>query len=224
MYLNELVTVMGGLFTKSLTPDNTHLLVAKPFGKKFEACQSWGINTVNHLWLEDSYAKWEFQDENSEKYKLFPRESNLTEIIGKTPIDLNVIREKFVETDDHNVQKEQAVAQKEDNQKAQEAHQEAQEAQEVQEVQEVKKSKRSTGRRGNKKQKPAPVEQNDDKLEEEQVSVSGIGNTANGNVGEDTPETTVEADKIPETVLPDKIEKIQDDAMDIDDSAAKEAC
>ncbi|GME96727.1 unnamed protein product [Ambrosiozyma monospora] len=43
MYLNELVTVMGGLFTKSLTPDNTHLLVAKPFGKKFEACQSWEI-------------------------------------------------------------------------------------------------------------------------------------------------------------------------------------
>ena len=46
---------------------------------------------VNHLWLEDSYAKWKVMTISDPKYTHFPRRTNLTEVVGQTRIDLGNI-------------------------------------------------------------------------------------------------------------------------------------
>ncbi|ODV87347.1 hypothetical protein CANARDRAFT_26750 [[Candida] arabinofermentans NRRL YB-2248] len=92
LYLQQLIKAMGGQFTKSLKMGlNTHLLVAKPCGQKYQAAQEWNITCVNHLWIEESFAKWELQNSEEKRYRLFPKESNLTHIIGQTPLDRSIL-------------------------------------------------------------------------------------------------------------------------------------
>lgn len=51
---------------------------------------------VNHLWLEESYAKWEVQSMTNQKYTHFPTRTNLMEVVGQTPIDVKTL-EQFYE-------------------------------------------------------------------------------------------------------------------------------
>ena len=88
MYLQKLVELMGGKFTKTLKAQNTHLLVAKSFGRKYEAAEKWKIKRVNHLWLEESYAKWIMMPDTDPKYLVFPRDSNDVAVIGTTKLIL----------------------------------------------------------------------------------------------------------------------------------------
>lgn len=46
---------------------------------------------VNHLWLEESYAKWQVQSLTNPKYSLFPPRTNLMEVVGQTSIDPNAL-------------------------------------------------------------------------------------------------------------------------------------
>lgn len=46
---------------------------------------------VNHLWVEDTYAKWKVMTLTNPKYTHFPRRTNLQEVVGQTRIDLDAL-------------------------------------------------------------------------------------------------------------------------------------
>lgn len=95
-YLSKLITILGGKFTKTLTRDNEFLISARPEGKKWEtATNKWVdangkpiVKVVNHLWLEECYAKWTMIDPDSkESYKFFGRDMNGIEmLLGRTKL------------------------------------------------------------------------------------------------------------------------------------------
>ena len=95
-YLENLAKAAGCEFTKTMKMDNTHLIAAHTFSEKCEAAREWNINIVNHLWLEDSYAKWEIQSLSNPKYTHFPPRTNLSEVVGKTQVDLEAIARHFL--------------------------------------------------------------------------------------------------------------------------------
>lgn len=53
----EKIIANGGRYTGDLTRKCTHLIVAKPEGKKFVAAKSWGIYPVTLAWLDNSIAR-----------------------------------------------------------------------------------------------------------------------------------------------------------------------
>lgn len=91
IYLENLVTASGGEFTKSMKQDNTHLITARDSSEKCEAAREWNVNMVNHLWMEESYAKCKMQSLTNPRYTTFPSRTNLGEVIGQTQIDRNVL-------------------------------------------------------------------------------------------------------------------------------------
>jgi hypothetical protein len=95
VYLENLAKAAGGEFTKAMREDNTHLITAHTVSEKCEAAKEWNINMVNHLWLEESYAKWEIQTISNSRYTHFPSRTNLGEIVGQTPIDKKAIEQVF---------------------------------------------------------------------------------------------------------------------------------
>ena len=46
---------------------------------------------VNHLWIEETYARWKVMTLTNPKYTLFPRCTNLQEVVGQTRIDLEAL-------------------------------------------------------------------------------------------------------------------------------------
>jgi hypothetical protein len=87
IYLENLITAAGATFTKTMKADNTHLITARKNGEKCEAAQDWNIHTINHLWIEESYAKCEVQSLTVPKYTHWPNRTNLGEVIGQTFLD-----------------------------------------------------------------------------------------------------------------------------------------
>lgn len=103
IYLENLVTAAGGLYTKTMKADNTHLITARKNSEKCDAAQDWNINMVNHLWIEESYAKCELLSVSSPKFTHFPPRTNLGEIIGQTFFDETKLREKYYPGGDDNL-------------------------------------------------------------------------------------------------------------------------
>lgn len=95
VYLENLAKAAGGEFTRAMREDNTHLITAHTVSEKCEAAKEWNINMVNHLWLEESYAKWSIQTISNPRYTHFPSRTNLGEIVGQTPIDKKAIEQVF---------------------------------------------------------------------------------------------------------------------------------
>lgn len=95
VYLENLAKVAGGEFTKTMKEDNTHLITAHMVSEKCDAAREWNIHIVNHLWLEESYAKWEIQSVSDPRYNHFPKRTNLGEVVGQTPIDKQAIEKVF---------------------------------------------------------------------------------------------------------------------------------
>ncbi|KAJ3558793.1 hypothetical protein NPX13_g9642 [Xylaria arbuscula] len=87
IYLENLIKAAGATFTKTMKADNTHLVTARDNSEKCEAARDWNIHMVNHLWIEESYAKCEMQSLTVSKYTHFPPRTNLGEIIGQTFFD-----------------------------------------------------------------------------------------------------------------------------------------
>ncbi|OTA62407.1 BRCT domain-containing protein [Hypoxylon sp. EC38] len=87
IYLENLINATGATYTKTMKCENTHLITARESGEKCEAAKDWSIKTINHLWIEDSYAKCERQRETESRYIHFPACTHLGEIIGKTFFD-----------------------------------------------------------------------------------------------------------------------------------------
>jgi hypothetical protein len=99
LYLENLVVAAGGEYTKSMRQENTHLITARPYSEKCAAAQEWGIHMVNHLWLEESYAKWQIQSLTNPRYNHFPHRTNLGEVAGQTHIDRQALEKFFYAAD-----------------------------------------------------------------------------------------------------------------------------
>ena len=99
VYLENLVRAAGGEFTKTMKQDNTHLITAHLVSEKCSAAREWNINMVNHLWLEESYAKWQIQSLTNARYTHFPQRTNLGEVVGQTQIDKQAIERHFFPKD-----------------------------------------------------------------------------------------------------------------------------
>ena len=96
-YLERLIIQLGAEFTRSMRPDNTHLITAIESGEKFNTAKEWNINCINHLWLEESYASWTAKPVTNSNYVTFPREVHLTDVIAKTPVSQEGIAPFFME-------------------------------------------------------------------------------------------------------------------------------
>lgn len=95
IYLENLITAAGATYTKTMKADNTHLITARNNSEKWDAAVDWGIERVNHLWLEESYAKCQMQTLSYPKYTTFPPRTNLSEIIGQTSLTEGKLRDLY---------------------------------------------------------------------------------------------------------------------------------
>lgn len=95
IYLENLVIAAGAKFTKTMRMDNTHLITARDNSEKCEAARDWNIQMVNHLWIEESYARCEVQSVTNPRYTTFPARTNLGEVIGQTFFDESKLRALF---------------------------------------------------------------------------------------------------------------------------------
>nr|POE50125.1 brct-containing protein 1 [Quercus suber] len=94
-YLENLIRYCGAEFTKTMKQDNTHLIVAHTHSEKCEAAQEWNINIINHMWLEESYAKCAVQTLTNPRFSEFPHRTNLSEIVGQTTLDMKKIEKLY---------------------------------------------------------------------------------------------------------------------------------
>lgn len=95
IYLENLIKACGAEFTKTMKADNTHLITARDTSEKCKAAPEWGVAVVNHIWLEESYAKCEKKQINLAKFNHFPPRTNLGEIIGQTFFDESRLRQIY---------------------------------------------------------------------------------------------------------------------------------
>ncbi|KAG9239449.1 BRCT domain-containing protein [Amylocarpus encephaloides] len=91
-YLENLIMATGATFTKSMKETNTHVITARNSGEKCSAASEWDIEMVNHLWIEESYARCHMQRMTDPRYTHFPPRTNLGEVIGQTPFDMELIQ------------------------------------------------------------------------------------------------------------------------------------
>ncbi|KAF8474707.1 hypothetical protein BDZ91DRAFT_844988 [Kalaharituber pfeilii] len=99
LYLENLIEAAGAKFTKSMKADNTHLITARAHSEKCAAAKEWNIHMVNHLWLEESYAKWKVLSVTDPKYTHFPTRTNLMEVVGQTQICPRTIQQFYDDED-----------------------------------------------------------------------------------------------------------------------------
>jgi hypothetical protein len=99
-FLEQLVIATGAECTKTLKQDNTHLITAHTMSEKCAAAKDWGIHVVNHLWLEESYAKWKMEAITNTRYTHFPQRTNLSELVGQTGIEREAIERHFFADED----------------------------------------------------------------------------------------------------------------------------
>ncbi len=95
IYIENLIRYSGAEFTKTMKQDNTHLITAHTTSEKCEAAQEWGINIVNHIWLEESFAKCAVQPLTNLRYTHFPARTNLGEVAGQTSFDMKKVEQMF---------------------------------------------------------------------------------------------------------------------------------
>ncbi|KAK9462452.1 uncharacterized protein V1516DRAFT_670305 [Lipomyces oligophaga] len=93
-YIDNLITACGAEYTRTLSPQNSYLITSMTSGQKYEAAQVWtSINTVNHLWLEHTFAKWEMQAADNPRYTIFTDDLNPMELLGQVQLDPNDLNE-----------------------------------------------------------------------------------------------------------------------------------
>ncbi|ERT01125.1 BRCT domain protein [Sporothrix schenckii 1099-18] len=95
IYLENLVIAAGAKFTKTMRMDNTHLITARDNSEKCEAARDWNIQMINHLWIEESYARCQVLSVTNPRYTTFPARTNLGEVIGQTFFDESRLRALF---------------------------------------------------------------------------------------------------------------------------------
>ncbi|KAJ5333226.1 hypothetical protein MYU51_014781 [Penicillium brevicompactum] len=114
IYLENLIAAAGAECTKTLKQENTHLITAHGNSEKCTAAKEWGLEVVNHLWLEDSYARWKLQPASDPRYSHFPLRTNLGEVAGQTRLDRNVLEQVFFSSEKAVTQSPRRSPQKKD--------------------------------------------------------------------------------------------------------------
>jgi hypothetical protein len=99
IYLENLIAAAGAECTKTLKQENTHLITAHGNSEKCSAAREWGLQVVNHLWLEDSYAAWKLQPVSNPRYNHFPPRTNLGDVAGQKMLDRDVLEQNFFSTE-----------------------------------------------------------------------------------------------------------------------------
>jgi hypothetical protein len=69
--IEKMCHAMGAQFTRYLSPDHTHLIAAASQGEKFERAAEWNVHVVNILWLEETFAQWEYVREAQARFVTF---------------------------------------------------------------------------------------------------------------------------------------------------------
>lgn len=89
-YLSLLIGIMGAEFTKTLDNRNDFLVAEKHEGEKFNAVQKkWpGIKVVNHFWIEQCFASWNFLDPTKPDYG---KEAFKVPKIGSTTVKISLL-------------------------------------------------------------------------------------------------------------------------------------
>lgn len=100
IYLENLISASGAECTKTLKQENSHLITAHGSSEKCSAAREWGLQVVNHLWLEDSYANWKMQPVSDQRYNHFPSRTNLGDIAGQKMLDRAVLEKNFFSSED----------------------------------------------------------------------------------------------------------------------------
>ena len=95
LYVENLIKYSGAEYTKTMKQDNTHLITAHKSGEKCDAAQEWNIQVVNHLWLEESFAKCAIQAASNPRFNHFPTRTNLGEVTGQTSLDMKSVERIF---------------------------------------------------------------------------------------------------------------------------------
>lgn len=103
-YLENVIIATGAECTKTLKQENTHLITAHTKSEKVAAAKDWNIVVINHLWIEESYARWEMQSINNSRYNQFPKKTNLGEVVGQTQIDRDIIQQRFISEEPQRVE------------------------------------------------------------------------------------------------------------------------
>lgn len=98
-YLENLVMACGAEFTKSMKPDNTHVITARKVGEKCNAAVEWNLDIVNHIWLEESYARCQVQPLTNTNYTTFPARTHLGEVIGQVQLDRDILEPRYFAKD-----------------------------------------------------------------------------------------------------------------------------
>lgn len=95
IYLENLVKATGAEYTKTMKQDNTHLLTAHTNSEKCTAAREWGINIVNHIWLEESYAQCRLLTLTNTRFTHFPARTNLGEVCGHAVFDRSTLERYY---------------------------------------------------------------------------------------------------------------------------------
>ncbi|CAN6674844.1 hypothetical protein TRVA0_068S00254 [Trichomonascus vanleenenianus] len=99
VYLERLIEATGAKYTRTLRKGvTTHLITSLPRGLKYEAARQWNIDTVNPLWLEESYAMYECMSVANKRYSHMPERIDLTEILNKTCLNRAVLCKFYEDT------------------------------------------------------------------------------------------------------------------------------
>ncbi|PVI08471.1 BRCT domain-containing protein [Periconia macrospinosa] len=98
VFLENLIKASGAEFTKTFRQDNTHLIAAHKNSEKCDAASEWDVNIVNHLWIEESYARCKNLALTDTRYTHFPPRTNMGEVLGSTEIDPAAVERMFFPT------------------------------------------------------------------------------------------------------------------------------
>lgn len=105
-YVKELIEALGAT-CESTFRENAKLLIAgQSEGRKFHAAKHWGINVVNLLWLEETYAEWKVQAFTHQRYITFPRIGDISTVFGHVELDPQALKQFYLTAEELQLDKE----------------------------------------------------------------------------------------------------------------------
>ncbi|KDN38580.1 hypothetical protein K437DRAFT_217750, partial [Tilletiaria anomala UBC 951] len=77
-----LLNAMGARWTPEMSIKNTHCVSATLSGDKVLKAAEWNIPIVNHLWLEDCFARWQDVPHGDATYVDYSPGVNMQKLVG----------------------------------------------------------------------------------------------------------------------------------------------
>ncbi|KAG5368156.1 BRCT-containing protein 1 [Yarrowia sp. C11] len=96
-YLIELIETLGAKYTRDFSTTNDFLIAGVPEGGKYQAARLWNVHVINHLWLEECFAKWQEMSLSLPQYTHFPRHSEgIFEVLGQQKLDPETLKQFYM--------------------------------------------------------------------------------------------------------------------------------